>query len=74
MVEINQVFCRLCCNEYDKFSGDGLMSSHPMGKESSKTISFTLPEMTADFINAYVTVVLEFQDTSLVHVQHLNTI
>ena len=40
----------------DKFSGDGLMSSHPMGKRaSSKTISFTLPEMTADFINAYVT-------------------
>ena len=40
----------------DKFSGDGLMSSHPMGRRaSSKTISFTLPEMTADFINAYVT-------------------
>ena len=40
----------------DRFSGDGLMSSHPMGKRaSSKNISFTLPEMTADFINAYVT-------------------
>ncbi len=40
----------------DRYSGDGLFASHPMGKRaSSKHISFTLPEMTADFINAYVT-------------------
>ena len=40
----------------DRYSGDGLFASYPMGKRaSSKHISFTLPEMTADFINAYVT-------------------
>ena len=40
----------------DRYSGDGLFASYPMGKRaSSKQISFTLPEMTADFINAYVT-------------------
>jgi acetoacetyl-[acyl-carrier protein] synthase len=40
----------------DRFSGEGLMAAHPLGKRaSSKNISFTLPEMTADFINAYVT-------------------
>ena len=40
----------------DRHSGDGLFASHPLGKRaSSKHISFTLPEMTADFINAYVT-------------------
>ena len=40
----------------DRYSGDGLFASYPMGKRaSSKHISFTLPQMTADFINAYVT-------------------
>ena len=40
----------------DRYSGDGLFASYPMGKRaSSKHISFALPEMTADFINAYVT-------------------
>ena len=40
----------------DRYSGDGLFAAYPMGKRaSSKHISFTLPEMTADFINAYVT-------------------
>ena len=40
----------------DRHSGDGLFASHPLGQRAtSKHISFTLPEMTADFINAYVT-------------------
>ena len=40
----------------DRYSGDGLFASHPLGQRAtSKHISFTLPEMTADFINAYVT-------------------
>lgn len=40
----------------DRYSGDGLFASHPLGQRaSSKQISFTLPEMPADFINAYVT-------------------
>ena len=40
----------------DRYSGDGLFASHPLGERAtSKQISFTLPEMPADFINAYVT-------------------
>ena len=40
----------------DRYSGDGLFASHPLGQRAtSKQISFTLPEMPADFINAYVT-------------------
>lgn len=40
----------------DRYSGDGLFASYPLGQRAtSKHISFTLPEMTADFINAYVT-------------------
>ena len=54
----NKVGCFAGCAvmNMDRYSGDGLFASYPMGKRaSSKHISFTLPEMTADFINAYVT-------------------
>ena len=54
----NKVGCFAGCAvmNMDRHSGDGLFASYPLGKRaSSKHISFTLPEMTADFINAYVT-------------------
>ena len=54
----NKVGCFAGCAvmNMDRYSGDGLFASYPLGKRaSSKHISFTLPEMTADFINAYVT-------------------
>ena len=49
-------FAGVAVGNLDNYSLDGLVSAYPLGQRaSSKHLSFSLPEMSADFINAYVT-------------------